>query len=29
VTLVEDLPERDLGVTRDVDILCTIRHKLH
>ena len=29
VALVKNLPERDLGVTRDVDVLCTIRYKLH
>ena len=28
VTLVQDLPERDLGVARDVDVLRTIAHKL-
>jgi len=29
VALVKDLPERDLGITGDIDILRTIRHKLH
>ena len=29
VALVKDLPERDLGVTRNVDVLCTIGYKLH
>jgi hypothetical protein len=29
VALVEDLPESDLGVARDIDILRTIRNELH
>ena len=29
VALVEDLPEGDLGVARDVDVLRTIRNELH
>jgi hypothetical protein len=29
VALVEHLPEGDLGITRDVDILGTIRDELH
>jgi len=29
VALLEDLPERDLGVARDVDILRAVAHKLH
>jgi len=29
VALVKDLPESDLGVTRNVDVLRTIRYKLH
>ena len=29
VAAVDDLEERDLGVAREVDILCTIRDKLH
>jgi len=29
VALVEDLPESDLGVARDIDILRTVRNKLH
>jgi hypothetical protein len=29
VALVEDLPERNLGVTRDVNILGAVRNKLH
>jgi hypothetical protein len=29
VALVENLPEGNLGVARDVDILRTIRHELH
>ena len=29
VALVEDLPERDLGVTRDLDILGSVRDELH
>jgi hypothetical protein len=29
VALLEDLPERDLGVTRDLDILGSVRDELH
>jgi hypothetical protein len=29
VALVEDLPEGNLGITRDVDILGTVRDELH
>jgi hypothetical protein len=29
VALVQHLPERNLGVARDVDILRTIRYELH
>jgi hypothetical protein len=29
VALVEDLEKRDLGVARDINILSTIRNKLH
>jgi hypothetical protein len=29
VALVEHLPERDLGVAGDVDVLSTIRDELH
>jgi hypothetical protein len=29
VALVEHLPERNLGVTRDVDILSAVRDELH
>ena len=29
VALVEHLPERDLGVARDIDILCAVADKLH
>jgi len=29
VALVKNLPERDLGIARDIDILRTIRYKLH
>jgi hypothetical protein len=29
VALVQHLPERNLGIARDVDILRTIRHELH
>jgi hypothetical protein len=29
VSLVQHLPEGNLGVARDVNVLCTIRNKLH
>jgi hypothetical protein len=29
VALVKHLPERNLRIARNVDILCTIRYKLH
>jgi hypothetical protein len=29
VAAVHDLEERDLGIAREVNILCTIRDKLH
>jgi hypothetical protein len=29
VALVQHLPERDLRVSRDINVLCTIRDKLH